>query len=186
MGSPTSVCEFTAGWMEPCKDSIGGIKGIWICAVASEVLNQATFNVKNEVTALPSSRWFQWDLVKHSAKFEQVVTIDETAHTFYHVQTLTLYVPKLTVDKNFELNNAMRGKAVIIVQDNNDNYFLAGHVDGMALTASTITTGQNKGEQNGYIMTFTAQERDSAPFIDPALTPLEGGTFGGTITPASI
>jgi len=67
-----------------------------------------------------------------------------------------------------ELTNLAKGRLAIIVQDNNDNYFVMGHTRGAELSGGTLTTGTAIGDLAGYTLEFTAEEAIPAPFHDTA------------------
>ena len=47
-------CDITAGRLEPCKDSVGGIIAIYISNYTSGLLGTATFGTDDEITAFAS------------------------------------------------------------------------------------------------------------------------------------
>jgi hypothetical protein len=51
---------------------------------------------------------------------------------------------------------------IVFVQDNNDNIWMVGRMDGAEVTAMTTATGVAKGDLNGYTITFTAEEAHKA------------------------
>jgi len=55
------------------------------------------------------------------------------------------------------------GRPKIIVEDNNGNLFVVGHEYGTQLSATT-STGAAMGDKSGYELTFTAMEKELAPF----------------------
>ena len=73
---------------------------------------------------------------------------------------------KLTVDDHKELKLLSYGRPRVIVQDQNDNYFLAGFENGCQVTAGTIVTGQAMNDLSGYTLTLTGMEKKPANFLD--------------------
>ena len=58
------------------------------------------------------------------------------------------------------------GRPNIIVENNNGQFFIAGLVRGMDVTAGTIANGTALGDMTGYTLTFTGQEAVPANFLD--------------------
>ena len=56
------------------------------------------------------------------------------------------------------------GRPQIIVQDYNDNYYLAGIQNGCEVAVSTVT-GAGMGDLNGYNLVITGMEKSPANFI---------------------
>jgi uncharacterized protein GlcG (DUF336 family) len=55
-----------------------------------------------------------------------------------------------------------KNRLVVFVQDNNDNIWMVGRMDGAEVTAASTATGVAKGDLNGYTVTFTAEEAHKA------------------------
>ena len=71
----------------------------------------------------------------------------------------------------------------VLVEDNNGNWFVMGHANGVEVSGGTAQTGQAAGDQNGFTLEFSAQEVSAAPFL--ALTSgAPSDTTNITITPA--
>ena len=47
-------CDISAGRLEPCKDSVGGIIAVYISNYTSGLLGTATFGTNDEITAFAS------------------------------------------------------------------------------------------------------------------------------------
>ena len=65
------ACDITAGRLEPCKDSVGGIIAIYISNYTSGLLGTATFGTNDEITGFASAlTFYKYDL-KGANSFEQ-------------------------------------------------------------------------------------------------------------------
>jgi hypothetical protein len=58
-----------------------------------------------------------------------------------------------------------KGRPRIIVEDNNNNFFMAGLVRGCDVTGGTISRGAAMADKSGYSLTFSAIEKDPAAII---------------------
>ena len=61
-----------------------------------------------------------------------------------------------------QLELIAKNRLVVFVQDNNNNIWMVGKVDGAEVTAASTMTGTAKGDMNGYTITFTADEANKA------------------------
>lgn len=169
------ACNLSAGRQEVCKESIGGLQGVYFINYTT---GSFTKNGSGVVTALPaSSSLYYYELKGTSAYTETVNTSRENGTTFFS-QELTLNLKKLTNEMTTQLKLMAYGRPQILVWTNNGDTLLVGEQHGADVTAGTIQTGGALGDLYGYSVTFTGQEQLPASFIS-------GSTTGSAI-PTSV
>jgi len=155
-------CNLSAGRNEVCKDSIGGLQGVYFLNFTT---GSFTKNGSGEVTAFPSgSTVYYYSLKGTSAYTETVNTSRENGTTFF-TQELTLNLKKLTNEMTTQLKLMAYGRPQIVVHTMNGDALLVGEVEGADLTAGTIQTGAAMGDLYGYSVTMQGQEKLPAAFI---------------------
>ena len=84
------ACDITAGRLEPCKDSVGGITAIYINgAYTPNLLSTATIGADGEVTAFAAPlTFYKYDL-KGANGFEQTNENSRENGTSFWTQTGT-------------------------------------------------------------------------------------------------
>ena len=156
------ACNLSAGRNEVCKDSIGGLSGVYFLNFTT---GSFTKNGAGEVTAFPSgSTVYYYQLKGTSAYTETVNTSRENGTTFFS-QELLLNLKKLTNEMTTQLKLMAYGRPQIVVHTQNGDALLVGEVEGADLTAGTIQTGAGMGDLYGYSVTMTGQEKLPAAFI---------------------
>jgi len=156
------ACELTAGFQLDCKDTIGGIKAIYL-QQHSLFLSGVTIDAgSEEVSALPEEDVYKYICPKHTGSFSEEVASSVENGTIYYTQTVTATFFKLTAPRRKQLELVAKNRLVVFVQDNNDNIWMVGRMDGAEVTAMTTATGVAKGDLNGYTITFTAEEAHKA------------------------
>tara|TARA_R100000353_G_scaffold157194_1_gene116235 strand:+ start:3356 stop:3871 length:516 start_codon:yes stop_codon:yes gene_type:complete len=157
------ACTLTInGRAFPCKDKIGGIKRVWIKQFDADDWGSITAGV---IAAASAIEVFGFELTKNSGSFQQTVTASVENGTVFYSQVLELSMPNLVAADNVEIADLLKNRLCVIVQDNNDNYFLMGHTTGAEATGGTVGTGTAKGDLNGYQIQLTAEEVIPAPFV---------------------
>lgn len=155
-------CNLSAGRNEVCKDSIGGIAGVYFLNFTT---GSFTKNGSGEVTAFPSgSTVYYYQLKGTSAYTETVNTSRENGTTFFS-QELVLNLKKLTNEMTTQMKLMAYGRPQIVVHTMNGDALLVGEEEGADVTAGSIQTGAAMGDLYGYSITFTGQERLPAAFI---------------------
>lgn len=176
------ACLSTAGFIVDCKKTIGGIKSFWIGPYAT-IANAATIDPTTaQITALPSASWETYNMKQHTGNFVEAATVSKENNTIFYTQTLTAQFTLLSAARRLQLDTFSRGRHVIIVQDNNDNYWLMGYKDGAEVATESTETGTGKGDFNGYKITFSAEEATKAYRLADSIT----GDFDGTIVAPTL
>ena len=161
------ACNLSAGRNEVCKESVGGIQGVYFINYTT---GSFTKNVGGEVTAVPSgSTLYYYELKGTSAYTETVNSSRETGTTFFS-QELTLNLKKLTNEMTTQLKLMAYGRPQVIVWTMNGDALLVGEREGADVTAGTIQTGGAMGDLYGYSVTLTGQEKLPAAFLSGSST----------------
>ena len=175
------ACNITAGRQEVCKESVGGLAGVYFLNYTT---GSFTKNGSGEVTAFPSgSTVYYYELKGNSAYTETVNTSRDNGTTFFS-QELVLNLKKLTNEMTTQMKLLAYGRPQIIVWTMNGDALLVGEREGADMTAGTLQTGGAMGDLYGYSLTFTGQEQLPAAFISGSTTTtaiptsvLNGGTI---------
>jgi hypothetical protein len=162
------ACNLSAGRNEPCKESVGGLTGVYFLNYTTASF---TTNANGEITAFPSgSTVYYYDLKGNSSYTETVNSSRDNGTTFFS-QELTLNLKKLTNEMTTQLKLMAYGRPQIVVNTMAGDSLLVGKTQGADVTAGTIQTGAALGDLYGYSVTFTGLEQLPAAFIS-------GSTFG--------
>lgn len=161
-----SLCDLSAGRQEVCKDSVGGLQGVYFINFES---GSFTKNGSGEVTDLTGTTVYYYELKGTSAYTETVNSSRENGTTFFSQET-TLNLKKLTNEMTTQLKLLAYGRPQIIVWTNSGDALLVGEEHGADLTAGTIQTGGALGDLYGYSITMTAEEKLPAAFLSGSTT----------------
>ena len=164
------ACTLTKGRNEPCKDVVGGITSVYFADFDS--LGAITYDV-TDTDVIDSfggtPDWFEFKL-KGNSSFEQAVNSSRENGTTFYEQTLNLTFKKLSKQTHNELKLLAYARPHVIIEDNNGNKFLMGLEYGAEVSGGSIATGAAMGDLSGYTLTFTAQEKIPANFVDATIT----------------
>ena len=171
------ACDITRGRLIDCKDSIGGLKAIYICKNYNNNISAvATINT-TEMTDAGFASWsgasggvttvFKYDLVPNLSSMTVNVQSDNANGTTFFNQTLSITLQKIDHDMTNELRLIAYSRAQIFVLDENDNCFLLGIDGGCHVTGGTVITGAAKGDLTGYTIEWGAEEKNAVIQIKP-------------------
>jgi len=161
------ACNLSAGRNEVCKDSIGGLQGVYFLNFNT---GSFTKNGNGEITAFPSgSTVYYYELKGNSAYTETVNSSRDNGTTFFS-QELVLNLKKLTNEMTTQMKLMAYGRPKIVIWTQNGDALLVGEKEGADVTAGTLQTGAALGDLYGYSITFTGQEQLPAAFISGSTT----------------
>ena len=159
------ACDLAIGRVEPCKDSVGGLKNLYFVNYGD--LGAITYDVTNSdvidsVAGTPDAYKYE---IKGASSFTQNIQSSRDTGTTAFEQVVEVTLKKLTIADHKELKILAFGRPHVIVEDYNGNFFLAGLEHGAEVTGGTIVTGTAMSDLSGYTLTLTGMERTPANFL---------------------
>ena len=163
-------CNLTAGRNEVCKESVGGIAGVYFVNFTGSLANATNGESDALIESLPAGLTaYYYELKGNSSYTENVNSSRDNGTTFFS-QELVLNLKKLTNEMTTQLKLMSYGRPQIIVWTNNGDALLVGEKLGADVTAGTIQTGAALGDLYGYSVTFTGMEQLPAAFVSGSTT----------------
>jgi hypothetical protein len=175
-----ATCDLTLGRQEPCKESVGGLQGVYFINYTTASF---THGVNQKVTALPTGTTVYYYELKGNSSYTETVNSSRDNGTTFFSQELTLNLKKLTPEMTTQLKTMAYGRPQIIVWTNAGDALLVGEHQGADVTAGTIQTGGGLGDLYGYSVTFTGLENMPASFLTGSTT---SSAFAGLSTQPTI
>jgi hypothetical protein len=173
-------CDISLGRLEPCKDSNGGLKAVYIVNWGD--VTSVTYGSGDQTDAIDAVNGtpnaYRYEL-KGTSSFTQTITSSRENGTTFFQQELALTLKKLSIVDHKQIKLLSYGRPQVIVEDNNGNLFYCGLEHGMDVTGGTIVTGAAMGDLSGYTLTLTGMEPVPANFM---LDTLAGAGFTVVIT----
>jgi len=156
------ACNISLGRNEPCKDSIGGLQGVYFINFST---GSYTLNATDVVTAFPSGSTAYYYQLKGVNSYTETVNTSRDNGTTFFSQELSLQLKKLSAEQTKEFKLLAYGRPQIVAHTRNGEALLIGRLEGADMTAGTTQTGQAYGDLFGYTAVFTGQEPLPANFI---------------------
>ena len=167
------ACLITAGRIEPCKDSLAGLKNVYFINENIDSSNLIYYNPAIVPNVVTDSIWYMQNIAS-IYKFElksneniydqEIVSSRENGTTFFR-QTLTIKLKKQDIATHNAVKILAYAKPRILVENNEGQFFLVGLLRGCDLTAGSINNGAALGDFIGYSLTFQAEELLPSPFV---------------------
>lgn len=158
------ACTLTlAGRGVGCKDALGGIKRIYVAEWTDGIWEDISSGEVSGATA--GITFYTYDMTRGSGSLTQTITSDLAAGTVFFDQVCSVTFNKAATSDITEISNLVKGRMAVLVEDNNGNWFVMGHQNGVEVSGGTAQTGTAAGDQNGFTLEFSAQDVAPAPFL---------------------
>lgn len=145
------ACSITIkGIAAECKNSMGGIKAVWMAPYEKDAAT-----VENGSVTISATNFKRFNTRKNVSSMTSTATIDATNGTNYMTNELVMVFARMDADKRIELNTLINGDMMAVVADSNGEYWFLGKDEPVNVTAATAQTGTAKADGNNYNFTFT-------------------------------
>lgn len=153
------ACDISGGRIVDCKDSVGGIKAVYIGNYKDMVSQTAWAAASNDtVTVIDTQTFYEFELRPELSSLTVNYQSDPNSGTTFFEQALSLTFQKLDATDIADIRALCQGRPNIWVLDNNDNAWLVGAEHGCNVTGGSIQTGTAFGDLTGFTLDFTAKE----------------------------
>ena len=159
-------CALTQNYLLDCKESLGGLKSVYLIESGNIEGYTESAGVVTAVTLASGKGFFKYDLVKETSSFTETITASVQNGTIFYAQELSLILNKLQANTRNEILLLAKNNLVAIAEDRNGKYWLLGQTGGLDITGGTAVSGVAAGDRNGYELTFSGQEPALAPEVD--------------------
>ena len=171
------ACDITAGRIEQCKDSVSGLKAMYLINFEDLNSDSPTYvsygtgdNVDEIIDWIPVDDTTQLTMYKFELKstansFTTSINSSRDAGTTFFEQTLVAALKRQDVVTHKNVKLLAYGRPRIVIRTMTDQFFLMGLDQGADVSAGEISSGAALGDFNGYSLTFTAQEELPANFL---------------------
>jgi len=169
-------CALTTGFLLDCRDSIGGIKAIWVIETANVSGVTSSAGVITAISKANNARFWKYLLTRGVGEAMEEIQANEENGTLFWNQTVTIAINKLQAATRNEIILLAQNYLSIVVQDRNDKYWYYGKDTGLILLTGKAGTGKAQADRNGYELSFTGGEEDLALEVS-------AGIISGLTTP---
>ena len=168
------ACDISKGRLEACKESVGGIKNLYIANFdsamyggmadgASQAPTSATFD--GEVDTLTSAvDVYKFEVRGDNNTFEEANENSRDNGTSFWTQTGSFVIKRQNNETQTQLKLLSYGRPHIIIEDYNGKFRIAGAQNGVEVSVNT-STGGAMGDLYGYTISFEGRETLPALFV---------------------
>ena len=167
--------NLTAGFVNLCNDSTGGIEKIFIGNGPVESITE-TAGVITAITvggiAMVPADFFVFETPRQQSVLNETYTVSQENGTLFFDQQLTMVFNKMEATKRDQLLlMAQATNMVVVCKDGNGQYWSVGIEKGAFMVSGSATSGTAYGDRNGYEIVIGGLE--SSPVYEVTSTIVE-------------
>ena len=144
----------TAGFLDLCNDSTGGIEEIFIANGPVQSITESAGNITAITVggnALAPADWFKFETPRQVSSITETTTVSQENGTLFFDQQLTAVFNKMDAAKRDQLLLLAQATTMVVVaKDGNGVYWSIGIEKGAFLISASATSGTAYGDRNGY------------------------------------
>lgn len=163
------ACDLTTDLSAGCKNSIGGVKAIYVAQLEHKNTLSDTAGVIDTFTLTTGNQFWTYATIKETSSFTDTLTGSEENGSLFAAQSVTAIFNKGQVATRNELVLLSSNRVMVIVLDGNGTYWLLGEGDGLTVETAEFASGTAKADRNGYTVTMVGNEDTAAKEVDSTL-----------------
>lgn len=160
------ACVLTQGFNLDCRDSVGGIKEIYLMELANATTVTIASNVVTGITKATSKRFWKYSQVKQTSEWSETENSNEENGTSFWEQDLTIVLQKMQTSVRNEIKLLSQNRLIAVVVDRNSKNWLLGYENGLTTAGVKGGSGKAMGDLNGYTIPFKGFEANPAYEVD--------------------
>ena len=165
-----SSCFITSNVLKGCRDSIGGIKQVYVVAGC---VTGTTENADQEILTVGATGGtvYTYQVEKNTSNFVENIQASLENGTIVYNQQLNLVFLKLQQSTRNQIKLlAQNTNMKVFVETNEGSIFYLGEDFGMALASGTAESGTAFADRNGYTVVLEGFEKEPAKKLAGSLS----------------
>lgn len=159
------ACDISLGRLEPCKDSVGGLKAIYFINYESTYYTGKVLDTDDELTDLGTTfSLYKYEL-RGANNVDETNELSKENGTSFWTAAGTIALKKQDAITRKQLKLLSYGRPIVVTEGYDGIYKCYGLENGCDVQVGTAS-GAAMGDFNGYNLTIAAQEKEPAYIVD--------------------
>jgi hypothetical protein len=157
------ACAIASGYTKDCRDSSGGIKIIYVTELANKSTLTHASALISTFTLTSGKKFWTFEVEQATATASDNLKPNAANGSLYYEHTVTMPLVKRSANMSHVIKLIAQNDVMVIVLDQNGNYWLLGGNNGLKMQDSTSPFGTAMGDLNGYQLNLMGM--DSGPAL---------------------
>jgi hypothetical protein len=159
-------CVVTSGYAIECRDSVGGVEVVYL--IENSALYDASGNsrvtsasgVVSAITKNSGKRFWKFEVPRATASANNGITSSIENGTFFFTHQVIFPINSRSADVRNIVTTLAKNRLTFVLKEGDGTYRMYGKEFGLQLETTEAGTGTGLADRNGYLLTFSSQERE--------------------------
>lgn len=159
-------CAITSGYSIDCRESAGGVEVVYL--IENSNLYDASGNSRvsetsGTVTAITKdsgTRFWKFEVPRGTASASNGITSSQENGTFFYTHQVMFPVNSRSATVRNIIATLAKNRCTFVTKEGDGSYRMYGKEFGLTLDTTEAGSGTALGDRNGYMLTFSSQERE--------------------------
>lgn len=160
------ACAITSGYSIDCRESAGGVEVVYL--IENSNLYDASGNSRvsetsGTVTAIAKdsgTRFWKFEVPRGTASASNGITSSQENGTFFYTHQVVFPVNSRSATVRNIITTLAKNRCTFVTKEGDGSYRMYGKEFGLTLDTTEAGSGTALGDRNGYMLTFSSQERE--------------------------
>lgn len=157
-----SSCSIASGYTKSCRDSIGGIKTIYLTEQANKSTLTHASALISAFTLSTGKKFWTYEVEQGTATASDDPQPNASNGSLFYSHKVSMPIVKRSATSSHVFKMIAATDIMVIVLDQNGNYWLLGQGNGLKMQPSTAPFGTAMGDVNGYNLVFEGMDQYTA------------------------
>jgi hypothetical protein len=159
-------CEITSGYAIECRDSVGGVETIYLIensALYDASGNSRVTSASGVVTAIgkdAGKRFWKFEVPRGTASTSNGITSSQENGTFFYTHQVVFPINQRNATIRNIVTTLGKNRITFVTKEGDGLFRMFGVEFGLTLDNSEGQSGTSLADRNGYLLTFSSQERE--------------------------
>lgn len=169
------ACAITSGYTIDCRESAGGVEVVYLIensALYDASGNSRVLETSGTVTAISKNstkRFWKFEVPRATASTSNGITSSQENGTFFYTHQVIFPVNSRSATVRNIINVLAKNRCTFVTKEGDGSYRLYGKEFGLTLDTTEAGSGTALGDRNGYMLTFSSQEREDFLIVPSAI-----------------
>ena len=159
-------CAVTSGYSIECRDSVGGVEVVYL--IENSALYDASGNsrvtessgVVSALTKNTGKRFWKFEVPRGTANTSNGITSSIENGTFFYTHKVSFPINDRSATTRNIITTLAKNRLTFVTKEGDGSYRMFGKEFGLQLETSEGGSGTALADRNGYVLTFSSQERE--------------------------
>lgn len=160
------ACAITSGYSIDCRESAGGIEVVYL--IENSNLYDAsgisrvseTSGTVTAITKDSGTRFWRFEVPRGTASASNGITSSQENGTFFYTHQVVFPVNSRSATVRNIITTLAKNRCTFVTKEGDGSYRMYGKEFGLTLDTTEAGSGTALGDRNGYMLTFSSQERE--------------------------